>query len=176
MSAKWGMFAPLFLCLSACATVPTGPNVLVLPGAGKPFAQFQADDLICQQFAQGQVGSTPGQASMQSSVQGSAIGTALGAATGAAIGAAAGNPGVGAAVGGGTGILIGTAAGAGIGSTAAGTLQWRYDVAYMQCMYAKGNQLPGVTTAASSYQSPLPNAQPPLGVTAPSPPAISPPP
>jgi hypothetical protein len=30
--------------VSACATVPTGPSVMVLPGAGKPFDQFQLDD------------------------------------------------------------------------------------------------------------------------------------
>jgi hypothetical protein len=175
MSAKWGMLIPLFLCLSACATVPTGPNVMVLPGAGKPFDHFQVDDLVCRQFAQGQVGTTPGQASTQSTVQGGAIGTVLGAATGAAIGAAAGNPGVGAAVGGGAGILVGSAAGAEIGSAAAGTLQWRYDVAYMQCMYAKGNQVPGATTPASGYQPPPSNAPPPPGASTPPPPPISPP-
>jgi Glycine-zipper domain len=174
MSQKWGVFLPMVVFLGACTTLPTGPNVMVLPGAGKPFDQFQVDDMLCRQFAQGQVGTSPGETSTQSTVQGGAIGTVLGAATGAAIGAAAGNAGVGAAVGAGTGVLVGTAAGAEAGSTAAGTLQWRYDVAYVQCMYAKGNQVPGATAASLSYVPPPPNAPPPPSA-APPPPQIPPP-
>ena len=33
--------------LSACATVPTGPSVMVLPGSGRSFPQFQTDDANC---------------------------------------------------------------------------------------------------------------------------------
>jgi Glycine-zipper domain len=175
MSKTWGVFLPVVVFLSACSTLPTGPNVMVLPGVGKPFDQFQVDDMVCRQFAQGQLGTTPEQVSTQSTVQGGAIGTALGAAAGAAIGAAAGNAGVGAAVGAGTGILVGTAVGAESGSTTAGTLQWRYDVAYVQCMYAKGNQVPGTTAASSSYVPPLPNAPPPPSATPPPPPQAPPP-
>jgi hypothetical protein len=161
MSQKWGAFIPMVVFFGACTTLPTGPNVMVLPGAGKPFDQFQVDDMVCRQFAQGQVGTPPGEASTQSAVQGGAIGTVLGAAAGATIGAAAGNAGVGAAVGAGTGVLVGTAAGAESGYSTAGTLQWRYDVAYVQCMYAKGNQMPGTTAASSSYVPPPPSAPPP---------------
>jgi Glycine-zipper domain len=175
MSKKWGVFLPIAVFLSACTTLPTGPNVMVLPGVGKPFDQFQVDDMVCRQFAQGQLGTTPEHTSTQSTVQGGAIGTLLGAAAGAAIGAAAGNAGVGAAVGAGTGILVGTAAGAESGSVTAGTLQWRYDVAYVQCMYAKGNQVPGTTAASSSYIPPPPNAPPPPGATPPPPPQAPPP-
>jgi hypothetical protein len=175
MSKTWGVLLPVVVLLSACNTLPTGPNVMVLPGVGKPFDQFQVDDMVCRQFAQGQLGTTPGQVSTESTLQGSAIGTALGAAAGAAIGAAAGNAGVGAAVGAGTGILVGTAAGAESGSATAGTLQWRYDVAYVQCMYAKGNQVPGTTAASSSYVPPPPNAPPPPSATPP-PPLQAPPP
>ncbi len=39
------------LLLAACATAPTGPSVMVLPGSEKPFEQFQADDTICRQWA-----------------------------------------------------------------------------------------------------------------------------
>jgi hypothetical protein len=167
MAKSWGWALPVIVLLSACTTLPTGPNVMVLPGVGKPFDQFQVDDLVCRQYAQGQVGIPPGEASTQSTVQGAAIGTALGAAAGAAIGAAAGSPEVGAAVGAGTGILIGTAAGAESGSARAGTLQWRYDVAYVQCMYAKGNQVPGAAAAATSYVPPPPHTPPPPGATPP---------
>lgn len=30
--------------LIACATIPTGPSVMILPGQGKTFEQFQTDD------------------------------------------------------------------------------------------------------------------------------------
>lgn len=163
--------------LTACATVPTGPSVMVLPGAGKPFDLFQLEDAACRYHAQVQTGTTPGQQATDSVVSGAAIGTLLGAGAGAAIGAAAGRADVGAAVGAGTGLLMGTAAGAESGTAAAGTLQWRYDVAYMQCMYAKGNQVPGVSsTPPPSYvPPPPPNAPPPPG-SVPSPSFPAPPP
>ncbi|MGH7535246.1 MAG: hypothetical protein ACREMG_06640, partial [Gemmatimonadales bacterium] len=54
--------------LGACATVPAGPSVMVLPGGGKSFEQFQADDSICRQWAQQQTGTSPGEASSGSGV------------------------------------------------------------------------------------------------------------
>jgi hypothetical protein len=174
MSRKWGMLLPMIVFLGACTTLPTGPNVMVLPAVGKPFDQFQVDDMVCRNYAQGQIGMTPGQTSTQNTVQGAAIGTVLGAAAGAAIGAAAGSPDVGAAVGAGTGLLVGTAAGAESGYATAGTLQWRYDLAYVQCMYAKGNQVPG-PAAPSSYVPPPPNTPPPPGASSASSPQAPPP-
>src|SRR4029453_7808684 len=114
--------------VSACATVPTGPSVMVLPAASKPFDQFQLDDMVCRQYAQQQIGVAPGQATTQSAVNTAVLGTAIGAAAGAAIGAATGHPGVGAAVGAGGGILTGTAAGAQAGAVSSGALQARYDI------------------------------------------------
>jgi outer membrane lipoprotein SlyB len=146
--------------VSACATVPTGPSVMVLPGAGKPFDQFQLDDAVCRQFAQQQIGVAPGQAATPSAVNTAALGTAIGAAAGAAIGAATGHPGVGAAVGAGGGLLTGTAAGAQAGAVSSGALQQRYDIAYVQCMYAKGDQVPGVAAAPSPGAPPPPPGPP----------------
>jgi outer membrane lipoprotein SlyB len=146
--------------VSACATVPTGPSVMVLPGAGKPFDQFQLDDTVCRQFAQQRIGVAPGQAATQSAVNTAALGTAIGAAAGAAIGAATGHPGVGAAVGAGGGLLTGTAAGAQAGAVSSGALQQRYDIAYVQCMYAKGDQVPGVAAAPSPGAPPPPPGPP----------------
>src|SRR5438874_5928581 len=80
------------LLMTACATIPTGPSVMVLPGSGKPFEQFQADDAVCRQWAAQQTGTTTERASTRSSVSGAAIGTVLGATAGAAVGAAAGSP------------------------------------------------------------------------------------
>jgi hypothetical protein len=57
---SWVMLLPLIGLLSACAAVPTGPSVMVLPGVGKPFDQFQADDMLCRQYAQTQTGVPPG--------------------------------------------------------------------------------------------------------------------
>src|SRR5258706_232490 len=42
--------------LGACAVVPNGPSVMALPGTGKTFDQFRADDGSCRQFAFQQVG------------------------------------------------------------------------------------------------------------------------
>jgi hypothetical protein len=154
----------LLLCLlSACAVVPSGPTVMVLPGVGKPFDQFQVDDVVCRHYAQQQLGIAPGQASMQSAVNSAALGTVLGTAAGAAIGAAAGNAGTGAAVGAGSGLLLGSATGAQAGSASAATLQGSYDVAYTQCMYAKGHQVPGAASPPppSAAPPPLPPGTPP---------------
>src|SRR3989454_12508063 len=101
----------LTFSLGACATVPLGPSVIVLPGTGKTFDQFQADDAVCRQWASVQTGTTPQQAAGSSTAKGAALGTLLGAGLGAAIGAATGHPGVGAAVGAGGGLLAGAAGG-----------------------------------------------------------------
>ena len=45
MSKTWGVFPLMLVFLGACTTLPTGPNVMVLPGVGKPFDQFQVDDI-----------------------------------------------------------------------------------------------------------------------------------
>jgi len=165
------------LVLTACATVPPGPSVLVLPGTGKTFEQFQGDDAVCRQWALQQTGTTPNQAGAASTVTGAAVGTAVGAGLGAAIGAAAGSPATGAAVGAGAGLLGGTAVGAGNAYGAGVSAQWRYDIGYVQCMYAKGNQVPvgrGSQPAYTSAAPPPPPPPPPPGV--PPPPAGSPPP
>jgi hypothetical protein len=170
------------LLMSACATIPTGPSMMVLPGSGKSFEQFQGDDVICRQWAARQVGVTPNGAATESVVTGAAIGTVLGAAAGAAIGAASGRPGTGAAVGAGIGLLGGTAVGAGNAQGAQGSVQRRYDTAYTQCMYAKGNQVPmaGGYRPAYTRQAPPPPSPPPppppAAMVPPPPPGVPPPP
>jgi hypothetical protein len=130
------------LALSACVHVPPGPNVLVLPGAGKSFEEFTVDADTCRQWAAEQAGLTARRAANDAAVGGAAAGTVLGAATGAAIGAASGHPATGAAVGAGLGLLGGSAVGASNAESARWAIQRRYDMAYMQCMYAKGHQIP----------------------------------
>jgi hypothetical protein len=163
---SWVLLLPMIGLLSACATVPTGPSVMVLPGVGKPFEQFQVDDMLCRRYAQTQTGVPPGEAGRQSTINTAALGTLLGAGT--AIGAAAGDAGLGAAIGAGSGLLFGTASGAEAGAGASRALQGRYDVSYVQCMYAKGNQVPGTRTAPqSSYVPPPPGTPPPATVPLP---------
>jgi hypothetical protein len=128
--------------LSGCASLPTGPSVMVLPAAGKSFEQFQVEDAACRQWAAQQVGGPPGAPVNQNTAVGAAVGTAVGAGLGAAIGAASGHAGAGAAIGAGAGLLGGAAAGANADQASGWNAQRRYDMAYQQCMYAKGNQIP----------------------------------
>ena len=109
MVTRGVLLLPIISLLSACAAVPMGPSVMVLPGVGKPFDQFQMDDVACRQFAQAQTGLPPGEA----------------------------------------------------GARASRVLQSRYDVSYMQCMYAKGHQLPGTRPAPQSSSVPPPLGTPP---------------
>jgi hypothetical protein len=85
--------------MGGCATMPTGPSVTVLPGPGKSFEAFQSDDFACRQWAEQQIGISPGNAANQNLAGGAALGTLIGAGLGAAVGAAYGNAGAGAAIG-----------------------------------------------------------------------------
>jgi hypothetical protein len=144
---NWKRDFVLFLALvalNACATIPTGPSIRVLPGPGKSFEAFQSDDAACREWARQQTGTAPGDAVNQNLAKGAAIGTMMGAGLGAAIGAASGEPGVGAAIGSAAGLLGGTAVATDPAYAAGYAVQRRYDNAYQQCMYAKGNQIPGL--------------------------------
>jgi hypothetical protein len=90
----WPLVILVPLLLTACAPVPAGPGVMVLPGSGISFEQFQADDATCRQFA-GQRAGGAGQ-------------------------------------------------------------QWEYDIAYQQCMYAKGHQIPGARPGSRGGAAPPP--------------------
>jgi len=164
--------------VSGCATVPTGPSVMVLPSQSKPFEQFQADDASCRQFAAQQVGTTPAEASTNSTIAGAAIGTLLGAAVGALIGSSRGRAGTGAAVGAGVGMVGGTAVGASSAGPQYGSAQKRYDAAFTQCMYAKGHQVPVRGYASQPSVAPPPPPPPPPAAAPPQipPPPVGPPP
>jgi hypothetical protein len=144
------------ILLAGCAELPLGPSVAVMPAPGKPFDLFVSEEAACRSYAEQQVGISPPQAAQNSTVSGAVAGTALGAAAGGAIGAAVGHPGPGAAVGAGTGLLTGSAIGTNVGYGASWTIQRRYDIAYEQCMYANGNQIPGFPTAYAAPPLPAP--------------------
>ena len=144
------------VALSACATVPAGPSVMVWPGPWKPFEVFQSDDAVCRQWAAQQSGTSPSDAFNQNLVAGAGIGTLLGAGLGAAIGAAYGNVGAGAAIGAASGLLGGTAVATDPAYAAGYAVQRRYDNAYVQCMYAKGNQIAGRSSTRRTSPPPPP--------------------
>jgi hypothetical protein len=155
----------LAVLVAGCATTPTGPGVLVLPGSGKSFDQFRFDEYECRQYAHAQVGgSTASQAATDAGVKSAVAGTAIGTLAGAAIG---GHQGAG--VGAGVGLAAGSLAGAGAAESSGRTLQQRYDFAYTQCMYAKGHKIPMARGDADRY-SPRPRSTPP-----PPPPGTPPP-
>ena len=103
---------------AGCASAPTGPSVMVLPGSGKSMEQFQTEDARCRVAAAGELAREKA------------------------------------------------------GQVPA---QMRYDMAYMQCMYAQGNQIP---MGRPGYSSPAGSA--PATTTTisprPAPPAGTPPP
>ena len=147
------MLVPLTvpMLLAACATQPLGPTARVMPAPGKPFEVFAQDQALCKQFAESE---TDGGAILSNVTQlgTAAVSTALGA-------------GLGAAIRGGRGAQVGAAMGAipGAGLAARGSardqasLQGRYDLAYTQCMFARGNQVGGTARAAA--------VTPPMGYT-----------
>jgi len=88
------------------------------------------------------------------------IGTGLGLALGAATGD--GNAATAGAIAGGA---VGASIGAGASDEANYSIQRRYDIAYAQCMYSKGNQVPGYARPRTLPPPPPPgrNGPPPPG-------------
>ncbi|QFY42812.1 glycine zipper family protein [Candidatus Methylospira mobilis] len=102
------------LILTACATVPSGPTILALPGTGKNFEQFNGDDTVCRHFALLQAqGASPRQAAASSGLTGNDndIGPVAPRETGNT-------------------------------DTSSAARQNNYDIAYIHCMYAKGHRVP----------------------------------
>jgi hypothetical protein len=121
MARPWFLVPIATAVLAAgCATVPTGPSVMVLPGTGKSLEQFRSDEAACRQWAAQQTGTTTGPTSVQR----------------------------------------------------------RYDMNYMQCMYTRGNQIPVTKGSQPAYTSPPapPAPAPTTPANIPPPPAGTPPP
>jgi len=164
--------------LGGCVTVPVGPAVRVMPGAQKSLEQFQADDGACRQYAYAAIGGPDAAQAAENAAAANAVaGTLIGAATGAILGSVSNQGGQGAAIGAGTGFLFGSAAGANSAGYSSYAMQHSYDTAYMQCMYARGNQVPGYM----AYRNPAPSrlpvySYPPPNTPAPAAPAENYPP
>lgn len=140
-AARFGLALVAGLTLASCVYIPPGPNIVAMPGRGKSFDAFEYDDLHCRDFAASRVDADY-RAANDTVVANAAVGTVVGAAAGAALGAAAGDPATGAAVGAGVGLLGGSAVGASDADRRRWSAQQRYDAAYVDCMYAKGNRVP----------------------------------
>lgn len=163
------VMAPLLglTVVAGCASVPTEPSVMALPGTGKSYEQFRYDDADCRSYAKARTGDPAGETGLRSA----AVGTTVGAVAGAAIG---GRQGAG--VGAGTGLIVGSVAGAGAANSSTYGSQRYYDNVYVQCMYAKGHKVP---VSGSLMQAPA--SQPgvqraPASVPPPPPPGNPPPP
>lgn len=129
--------------LTGCVSTPQAPSVMAMPGSGKTYEQFRADDGLCRSTAYNSLNGQANEANNKT-VATAAAGTAIGAAAGALIGSAGGPHGTanGLAVGAASGLLVGSAVAGGNGGYAQGSLQDQYNAIYIQCMYAKGNKVP----------------------------------
>jgi uncharacterized protein YcfJ len=131
----------LAIILAGCATAPVGPRVAVMPAQGKPFELFAAEEQLCRNYAEQSVGQSRDDAATKNFIGAAAVGTVIGAIAGSMSGAHNGAGGGAAA-----GLLVGSMAGGGKSAVASNDAQHRYDISYEQCMYAKGNQVPGFAT------------------------------
>jgi len=127
-----------------------GPTVQIMPSPTKPFPIFQQDQEQCKQYAQTQIA---GQidAANRAAVGQTALGTLLGAALGTAV-----DNHRGANIGAASGAISGTAVGAGTTQNAQTLVQEQYNNAYSQCMYSRGNQVPGMQSLQAQATPPAP--------------------
>lgn len=106
------------LLLAACAGIPSGPQVAVMPAPGKPLDLFAQEDRQCRNYADQALGipargSAPANASTPNNTPAGSDSPKSPAST------------------------------SNTATYSGSDAQRRYDIAYQQCMYAKGNQLPG---------------------------------
>jgi hypothetical protein len=150
--------------LASCAATPLGPTVQVMAGPGKTFDAFQVDNTSCKGFAAQQV-QGQADAANQRAVGTALLTTALGAGVGAAGGSLNGDAGGGAAVGGAVGAGAGSAIGAMNNTADQQGIQAQYDNAFSQCMYAKGELVPGYAPVRAAYVSSGPAPDPLIRAT-----------
>ena len=142
------------MTLVGCAATPMGPTVQVMPGRGKSFETFQADQSACKMYASEQV-KGQAEAANNRAVGVALLTTALAAGTGAVVGSAYGDAGAGAAIGAAAGVGAGSAYGAMNSQNDQMGIQQQYDNAFSQCMYAKGELVPGFAPQPVVASSPV---------------------
>jgi hypothetical protein len=160
--------------VSGCAaTGPIYPTVMALPQKGENLAVFQQHETTCRQYATSQTGGqSTGQQAEKSGVASAVVGTGVGAAAGALFGSVTGHAGNGAAIGAGTGLLAGSLGGVSQGRRAAASLQQKYNIAYIQCMTANGEDIHPSEPRRTVYLSPPPIVYAPVPVYAAPPPPM----
>jgi hypothetical protein len=124
-----------FVLLAGCVPAVMAPTVVATPGFGKSPAEFAADHSACAVLADQQVAAAKTAANNQifgSALLGAAVGGGGTAANGGSNGDVAANAAGNA-----------LSAGAATAQTAQATVQRQYDFDYGQCMFAKGNVVPG---------------------------------
>lgn len=146
---RLGVSSAMALCLAGCVQMPTAPSVAVMPAANKPFDVFIQDDQLCRGWAAHSIGLPGHDAAAETMLRSTATGTAIGMLAGAIVGRDRQ-----ASAGAATGTVIGAMAGVQQGATTAWQAQRRYDVAYQQCMYSKGNQVPTYEYGSYRYLAP----------------------
>ena len=146
-----------------------GTSVMVLPGGGRSFDDFRADEASCRATHSNRPEAPrhssaarplpPGRPSAPRSVP---LPAAIGGQQGAAVGA-------------GSGLIVGSAVGIDNAQQAGYGTQRQYDNAYVQCMYAKGHRVPVPAGMASAYVANSPASgtpHPPSGNPPPPPPDL----
>jgi hypothetical protein len=142
------------LALEGCVTTPPGPTIRAMPGHGKSWDAFQADEDYCEHYASDRVAWRVNQANDEIA-RNTVIGTALGAALGGAIGGDT------------RGAVAGGVAGGALGAGTAGpgykqySAQRQYNIAYAQCMKYRGNEVGGPPPRYRDYGYPPPPPPPP---------------
>lgn len=143
------------LLLAGCAEMPVGPTVTVMPGANKPFDVFVQEDQLCRSWASHSIGIPGHEAAAARLLASTLAGATIGALAGAAVGDHR-TAGAGAAMG----SVIGATAGASRSGFIVANQQRRYDIAYQQCMYSKGNLVPGTPYSSHGWMPPAPRSAP----------------
>ena len=134
--------AALLSALVGCVVPPAAPMIPVLPGVGKSFASFDADQLACERYASAQVAPE-----ILTANKWAAVSTLSTTAFGAAVGGAAAG-GNGAALGAASGASLGIAVNAVAAGLAQPSLQQQYDNLYASCMVGHGNRVPAAAPRA----------------------------
>jgi hypothetical protein len=137
--------ATQIMVLAGCVPALMAPTVVVTPGPGKLPAEFAADQTGCATQANQQL--APAVQAANNQIVGNALlGAAFGAGSsaGSSNSAVAGNASAGAAT-----------TGAATALPAQATLQQQFNVAYSECMYAKGDIVPGMTPVVTDEPPPV---------------------
>ena len=82
ISRRSTLAASALALLGACASIPSAPSILALPGSNRTFESFRADDQDCRLYASRQITVPVADPGVQSAVAGTAIGAAAGAVIG----------------------------------------------------------------------------------------------